>query len=421
MNTKLILALLPAFLLACSGGGDDDATGTGGGGGTMSGSGGSTAATGGTTSGTGGTGTGGTGTGGSTSGTGGSTSGTGGSTSGTGGSTGGGQCTSGTLKVQDANNYTFSSNITLTPMTVKANEPNLTIDWSGVTTDFLGRATNPMTDIDSVLVVELNSTLEAFEKHVNDDDNMLMQLAQGPLQLLTNKALTSSSLEDFGVVSQPQNTYKTSMDVKIAVDQYLDPTMYDPSMHIFAVMPSVGTKAAQNAKMIQIFTVDTASMNTMVKLGANTRLPAGMNGHTGGTTGPSTSVTYDTSIHSLTPIKVAAGDATFTVDWSALTKNGLGRTWITRSLSRMTIGHYTQSLTELENQFFDLDTLATASYSQYIPTDDPLSVSGLKEKTSMAAFPGIDNTGTWILALFCDASLCGNPAPWFLTVLQPCN
>ena len=31
------------------------------------------------------------------------------------------------------------------------------------------------------------------------------------------------------------------------------------------------------------------------------------------------SVTYDTSIHGLTPIKVAAGDTTFIVDWSKLT------------------------------------------------------------------------------------------------------
>lgn len=404
MNTKLILALLPAVLMACSGGGDDDTNGTAGTGGTTPGTGGSTAATGGTMSGSGG-----------------STSGSGGTTSGTGGSSGGGQCASGKIQVQAANNYTFTSNIKLTPMTVKANEPSLTFDWSGLTTDFLGRATNPMTDIDSVLLVELNATVAEFEKHLNDDDNMLMSIAQGPLQLLTNKMLTSSNLEDFGVVSQPQNTYKTSMDVKLAVDDYLNPAKFDPSMHMFALMPSQGTKAGSGAKMIQVFTVDANSTTTNIKVAANTRLAPGMDGHTGGTTGPSMSVTYDTSIHGLTPIKVAAGDSTFIVDWSQLTKNGLGRDWVPRSLSRMTIGHYTQTLAELENQFFDLDTLATASYTQYLPYDEPTPVSGLKEAKTSAPFPGIDNTGTWILALFCDPQWCGNPAPWFLTVLQTCN
>jgi hypothetical protein len=250
---------------------------------------------------------------------------------------------------------------------------------------------------------------------------MLTSIAQGPLQLLTNKALTSSNLEDFGVVSQPQNTYKTSMDVKLAVDDYLNPEKFDPSMHMFALMPSQGTKAGSGAKMIQIFTVDANSTTTNIKVAANTRLAPGMDGHTGGTTGPSMSVTYDTSIHGLTPIKVAAGDTTFIVDWSQLTKNALGRDWVPRSLSRMTIGHYTQSLTELENQFFDLDTIATASYSQYIAYDQPTPVSDLTEAKTSAPFPGIDDTGTWILALFCDPQWCGNPAPWFLTVLQTCN
>ena len=404
MNTKLILALLPSVLMACSGGGDDDTNGTAGTGGTMSGTGGTTAATGGTTSGSGG-----------------STSGSGGTTSGTGGSSGGGQCASGNIQVQAANNYTFSSNIKLTATKVKANEPNLTFDWSGLTTDFLGRPTNPKTDIDSVLLVELSATLEQFEQHLNDDDNTLVHIAQGPLQLLTNKTLTSSSLEDFGVVGQPQNTYKTSLDVKTGVDQYLDPAQTDQSSHIFALMPSQGTKAGSGTKMIQLFTVDTASTTTTINVASNMRLAPGMDGHTGGTTGPSMSVTYDTSLHGLTPIKVAAGDTTFIVDWSTLTKNALGRDWAPRSVSRMTIGHYTQTLTELENDFFDLETLATASYTQYLEVDQPTSVSGLKEKTTQAPFPGIDNTGTWILAVFCDSSYCGNPAPWFLTVLQTCN
>jgi hypothetical protein len=126
-------------------------------------------------------------------------------------------------------------------------------------------------------------------------------------------------------------------------------------------------------------------------------------------------------MRTLTPVKVAAGDSTFVFDWSALTKNGLGRDFVPHSLYRMTIGHYTQSLTELENQFFDLETLATAMYSQDVPTDNPLSVSTLKDTKTMAPFTGIDNTGTWIMALFCDPQWCGNPAPWFLTVLQTCN
>jgi len=377
MSSKFLLALVPFFLLACSGGGDDD-----------SGAGGS--------------------------------AGTGGS-SGSGGSGPGAQCITGTTAtLQAASNYTFTSNITLIPTKVKANEPSLDFDWSGVTTDFLGRKTDPAKDIDSTLLVILSLTVDQFEQHLNADDGTLTQFNQGALQLLTNKTLTKGNLEDFGVPTQPQNTYKTSADVKKGVDDYLNPAVSDPTKTILALMPSVGTDPGSGAKMIQVFTVDTASTTTSLALGSNTRTAAGANGHTGGTTGPSMNVTYDTSLQKLTPIGLPAGNPNIMVDWSKLTTNGLGRTWQSRSITKLTVGHYTQSLTDLENDFFDLETIATSLYSEYVPSDDPISLSGLKD-AQMNAFPGIDDSGTWIMALFCDPKYCGNPAPWFLTVLKTCK
>jgi hypothetical protein len=438
MTSKLSFALLPAFLIAASStacsGGDDDSGGTSAGsggtgassGGTGAGSGGTMSASGGSNAGAGAGGSsagmGASGSGGAAAGMGGAAAGMGGAAAGMGGAAGGNACGSNMLKLDATSNYTFASNITLIPTKVKANEPNLTFDWSGVTTDFLGRATSPTADIDSVMLVELSATLDQFEKVLNDDDPVeLRQLVQGPLQRITMNTLTSSSLEDFGVVGQPENTYKTSSDVKAATDDYLDPTKFDPSMHMFAVMPAKGTQAGTGTRMIQVFTVDANTTTTTLMLSANTVVAPRSNGHTGGTTGPSMSVTYDANLQSLTPIKVAAGNPNLTIDWSGLTKNALGRDWQKRYLYRMVVGHYTQSLTDLENQFFNLETIASTLYSQDIPSDDPLSLSGMKEKTSGAAFTGIDNTGVWIMALFCDPMECGNPAPWFLTVLQTCN
>jgi hypothetical protein len=33
------------------------------------------------------------------------------------------------------------------------------------------------------------------------------------------------------------------------------------------------------------------------------------------------------------------------------------------------------------------------------------------------SFPGIDSTGTWLVALIC--TNCRNPAPYYLTILKP--
>ncbi len=394
MSPKILLAVVPFFVLACGGGGDNSANN---GSGASGGTGGSTAASGGT---------------------GGSSGGTGGGTSGTGGTPSGGQCSSGTITLQSSSNYSFTSNITLTPLAIKANEPNLDFDWSGVTTDFLGRKTDPMKDVDSVLLAVLTLTVDQFEQHLNNDD-YLHPFAPGALQLLTKEMLTKGNLEDFGVPTQPENTYRSSMDVQASVSQYLNPATY-PSGSILALMPSTGTDPGHGARMIQVLTLDTTSSTTSVTLGANTVLPPGTNGHTGGTTGPNASVTFDANLHSLTPIKIAAGTTNVMVDWSQLTMNGLGHEWVSRSIGEITIGHYTQSITELENQFLNLQDIAATMYTGYVPSDDPLSLTGLKDENGNV-FTGIDNTGTWIMALFCSPMNCSNPAPWFLTILQPCN
>jgi|GEM_PF-848453 len=395
MKSKLILAFLPAFLAAC-GGGDDDSKGTGGtGAGAAGGTGGSSGM--------------------ATGGTGGSTAG-----SGTGGTSGGGQCVSGTLTADAANNYTFSSNVKLTAMKVAPNNPDLNFDWSGLTTDFLGHTTSPTKDVDSVLLVILSLNLQQLEKMVNDDDSTLKNFGQGPLQLITNQTLTSAKLRTFGVPTVPENTYDASPDVKAGVDATLDPTQTDYTSHILMLMPSKGTAPGVNARMIQPLIVDAASTTTTVSLTASTKLAPGTDGHTGGTTGPSASVTYDVDLEKLTPVNIAPGSTSLMVDWNKMTKNGLGRDWLSRSITKISVGHYTQSLTELENQFLDLETIPTAIYSKYVPDDSPISLDGMKDAGG-AAFTGIDGTGTWVLALFCDPSYCSNPAPWFLTILKPCN
>ena len=108
-----------------------------------------------------------------------------------------------------------------------------------------------------------------------------------------------------------------------------------------------------------------------------------------------------------------------TVDWSQLTDNGLGNPWLARSISRAFVGHYSQSLAELQKQFLDLETIATDIYAMDVDSDAPVSLAGLKDAAGQA-FSGVDATGVWILALSC-SDYCRSPAPWYLTVLKPCD
>ena len=58
--------------------------------------------------------------------------------------TGGVTCASNPIIAKEANNYQFTSVLKLTPTTVMAKAPDLTINWGGVTKDFLGHTINPL-------------------------------------------------------------------------------------------------------------------------------------------------------------------------------------------------------------------------------------------------------------------------------------
>jgi hypothetical protein len=330
------------------------------------------------------------------------------------------QCvSSGAIVAREANNYAFSSTIQLTATKIRANEPDIEIDWGGVVADTLGRPISPTADIDSVVLVALDLTLDEFEQHLNDDDGTLKNYNEGALQLVTNQTLTSGNLQDFTVPST-SNSYRNSADVRASLDELLDPVASDPENHLFAVMPSTGILPGDGARLIHPFVLDREATAVRVELGPNQRLPPGADGHTGGTSGPSMSLTYDVELEDLIPTRVPMGESQLSIDWSQLASNGLGRPWLGGSISRVAIAHYQQDLRELEDRFLELETIASTTYNGTVPTDEPTSLYRLEDPAGNP-FPGIDDTGVWLLALFCDPRYCGNPAPWYLTVLEPCE
>jgi hypothetical protein len=289
-----------------------------------------------------------------------------------------------------------------------------------LTTDFSGHTLSPTADIDSVLVVMFSLSVEEFEVLLNADDGMLDDNNVGALQLRPDDTTTSSSLYDFGVVGAPENTYRTSMDVKTTVDENLDPAITDPTMNLMAVMPSTGVAAGQGARMVQVLRIDPTSTTTMVSIGSSMEQPAGStDGHTGKTDGPSMTLTFDVDLQALTPTRVPAGSANLTIDWMGMTTNGLGRMWQSRSIDEIMVAHYMRPLEELETNFLDLEMIAERLYRADVPSDEPFSLATLTDAQGQP-FAGIDATGTWILALQC-RFYCANPAPWYLTILAPCN
>jgi len=366
---SLLLGLF-ALTPACSSG-DDDSGGTGGGAGT--------GATGGSS------GSSGTGGGSATGGGAGMTS--GGSAGMAAAGTSGGMCSPTILTTVD-NNYQFTSTLTIMPAPVKP-QSEITFDWSGVTKDFLKRPV----DLNKVEMVEISlweMTLAQFEKALNDD-NLANPIVIGHIPVTGGQ--TTGSIFSLHVPAG-------ALDQATILD-YLNETNYPPANHLYAVMVASGMDYGQGTYMLGSFTLDPASVNQKVTIDSN-----------------STKVDFKATIASRPPTYIPAGTGAVTIDWTKIKTTASGGEFIGSSITRMRIGHYTQTPTELEGDIFlQLDEVAQEMYEA--PVDAGTKISFDKAKTKDGKqFAGIDDTGTWIVALNCGA--CQNPAPWYLAVLKPC-
>jgi hypothetical protein len=299
---------------------------------------------------------------------------------------------SNSLVASEAHNYAFASTLTFPPIKV-APKSDLLLDWSGVTKSFLGHTLDTKKDLNTILVLMWKLTLEDLQTKLNDDALKQRDFITLPLQFTTDGNAMSAKLLAF------TNTGAPSAEL---IMSYLDPVEYPPVSNTYTFMAASGDVLGEGTKMIQSFQIDSTSTNTKVSL-----------------TTDSTKLTYTANLHDLTPTLVTAGEKALTLDYSQLSKNALGNEWVASNITKALVGHYTQTPVELESKFLDIELIATKLYRGEITTGTKAILSNLKTDKDKGeeSFPGIDGTGTWIVALQCGG--CRNPAPWYLSVLKP--
>ena len=332
------------------------------------------------------------------------TTGTGGTGSGGASGTGGGgrtgSCSGTTLIASEAHDYAFSSTLTFPPVKV-APKSDLSFDWSGVSKEFLGHALDTKKDLNIILVLMFKLTLNDLQTKLNADDIKQSYLVTLPLQYATDGSGTSAKLHTFTNSGNPSAS---------EILAYLDPAQYSPASYTYTLMAATGRTLGVGTKMIQFFQVDPNSTNTSVAL-----------------TSSSTQLTYNVSLHSLTPAAIPAGQAAITLDYNQIATNALGNQFIASNITKVLVGHYDETPTELEAKFLDLELIAKKLYrgdsdsrsaNPIDLSDNKVALSALKTDAG-EAFSGIDDTGTWLVALQCGG--CRNPAPWYLSVLKVCT
>jgi hypothetical protein len=272
---------------------------------------------------------------------------------------------------------------------------DLTFDWSAVTKDFMGHPVDPKQDLNLITVLFWKMPIDELQTKLNDDALAMRDTATPPLAHTTDGSTTSTTLFSMKLLTGQE------VDPE-QIKSYFDADFYTPNTNFtYTVMAGTGTQAGQGVRMIKSFQLDPASTNTEVKLDSD-----------------STKLDWSANLHSLTPTGLPAGKGDLTIDWTSMTKNALGKDFIPSNITRAIIGHYNETVAELEGKFLDIETIATDLYIGDIASGTTVDLSTLKTSGGKQ-FSGIDGTGTWLVALQCGG--CRNPAPWYLSVLKPCQ
>ncbi len=298
--------------------------------------------------------------------------------------------------ITDPTNYSLSDSFTMQVATLKDNT-DLIFDWSGVTVDFFGKPVNPLTDIDTVLIALWNLTPQGIEDALKVD-NLPLASNKGVITTFPDGTYANINLLSFNELGNPLPTDELWSRFNTADPNF----MYPQDQYTFLAMAQTGTDIGKNPRMISLFHVDPSASQTTLNF-----------------TNDSTKLSYSVDLLKAHPMEVPASVPALTVDWSQMSTNSLGNVYTYSEITLAAVAHYkTETLPQLQQDFLNLESIADGWWSGPVVAGASVDLSGLTDAGG-AAFPGIDSTGVWMAALFCGN--CNNPAPWSITILQPCR
>ncbi|MCB9791894.1 MAG: hypothetical protein H6741_04130 [Alphaproteobacteria bacterium] len=278
-----------------------------------------------------------------------------------------------TTTLSDAENYSFSSSLTAESAEF-ASQTDLRVDWSALGVDLQGSTIDPTTEVDlvSIVILELGEQ-EALDAFVDD-------------------ALYQSQVGAYATFEPPDGTTSGLLS---EFDFLGTPVV--PEEHVTEGQGSwlitLNTDGVPGTRMMRFFQPVDDGPVADITLDDD-----------------SADLDYVVDLSAGQPLQIV-GDR---LEWSGLTTDMRGLPIRLSELDRVTIGHYDESLAELEGDFLQLEAMAEESWDADFQAQIELELSELVDADG-APFPGVGRDGTWLLALRC--MTCANPAPPFMAVL----
>ncbi len=306
----------------------------------------------------------------------------------------------GTLYLTDNTNYFFNSTITVQDVTVRS-PADLAFDWGSLTTDIFGKTFNPALDVNMVLVGLFGMTHDELAENIRRD-KLPIDANKGAIAFYPPDGVpyTSQTLYNF---TTPDRSAMTAEDFARYFDVTAANYSFNQATHTFMFVVASGTTIGKNSRMLGFFHLDAAAPGTSIALNDNAM-----------------KLDYKTNLSQIMPVPVAAGTGALSVSWEYMTNNALGNEFILNQITEVMVGYYANyTRPQLDDQFLNLREIATETWSGEVTSGVTFDLSTLLNDKTGAPFTGVDNTGVWIMALFCTKG-CTNPAPWSISILQAC-
>lgn len=275
--------------------------------------------------------------------------------------------------LSDDQNFSYSSSMEAEVIDARAGA-DITIDWLLLTDDILGHTVDPTTDIDQVMLVNF-PRLEPEEVLDGLANDSLDQAEVGGY--FTNEPESAScQLAQFGLLGAIPH-----------VEEYF---LEDSGTWLFALK----TDGVTGVRSLVFGNPVTDHDNVLISIGNDTA-----------------KLNFEVDLTSANAVGIPAG-TTPVLDWSGLSVDGVGSAIELEKIDLLQVARYDLSLSEMEDGFFDLPTLAAETWSLDVEGVTSASLADLAGDTP---FVGIDDSGTWELALWC--TTCQNPVPKVLAHL----
>lgn len=284
------------------------------------------------------------------------------------------------IELGDENNYVFSATLDAPSFQVKQNA-DVSLDWSALDADLQCHDLDPVADVDNVSLLGFPLLDEAtIEAGVIEDT----------LQQADLGVYLSWEPGDATAVSLSQFTF-------FGTDPDIEPEFTEGS-GTWMVLLTTGTTVGVGARMLAFLEprADADTLSVAVDDGCAV-------------------LDYTVELETMETAPVLEMGP-WELDWSAVTATGQGTPFDRNKVSGVMVAWFAElALTELENQFLDLELLADGLWSLDHSGGTTADLSMLAAADG-SPFPGFSAPGTWLVALRC--STCRSPAPLVLAALE---